>query len=148
MTLEHDKALTGDLVRSLESATAMMQDLLGDIRANATSLTELKIKLESLTEMVHTLSKVVRDGNGKGSMITRLALVEQSVENLDEYLEEMNNKMGRIEQDIKASLEQDKKTEAEYRSDVLKARLKMFTVAAPGAIALAILLVRVLSGAS
>ena len=146
MVTAQDKALTADLARSLESATTLMQDLLGDIKDNATSLVEVRIKLESLRELVGTLSKIVRDGNGKGSMITRLALVEKSLEDMEKYLDEINDKVEKLDDGIKESLVQEKKSEAEFKKEELKAKLKMFGIAAPGAISLAILLIKVLSG--
>lgn len=146
MATAQEKALTAELAKSLESATTLMQDLLGDIRSNATSLAEFKIKLESLREMVDTLSKIVRDGNGKGSMITRLALVERSIEELDKYTEEIGDKVEKLEDEIRESLVEEKKSEAEFKRERLKANIKLFSIAAPGAISLAILLIKVLSG--
>lgn len=147
MAISQDKAMTADLARSLESATTLMQDLLGDIKENATSFALLKQKLEALEETVDVLSKIVRDGNNNSRpMITRLALVEKSVIDMGKYLDEIHEKVEKIEDGIKNSLMKEKQSEAEFKREQLIAKIKLFGIAAPGAISLSILLIKVLSG--
>ncbi|GAF93983.1 unnamed protein product, partial [marine sediment metagenome] len=52
MPTSGNNKLAEELARSLEASTALMQDLLGDIKDNATSLALVKAKLESLSDSV------------------------------------------------------------------------------------------------
>ena len=153
MATSDNKQLSEELARSLESATALMQDLLGDIKDNATSLALVKAKLESLSGSVESLSKIVRDGNGKGSMITRLALAEKSLEDIedgfDELKVEITAAVNEIRQSLLVHVEEDAKVHAQvqkFERDRLIAKLKIVAVVAPGAIALAILIIKMLMG--
>jgi len=152
-TSENNNKLAEELAKSLESATALMQDLLGDIKGNATSLALVKAKLESLSDNVETLSHIVRDGNGKGSMITRLALVEKSTEDIEENFDELKKELSSAVKELRACIEEEKKSDAEeekslkeYKREKLLAKLKVVVVVAPGLIALAIVLIRMLTG--
>ena len=78
-----------ELLKSIEALMTLMQGLLGDIKEHSTSLAIVKERLESLTGNVEALSHVVRDGNGQGSMVTRLALIEQSIENIEKGFDEL-----------------------------------------------------------
>ena len=92
MPASKNNDLSQELAKSLESATSLMNDLLGDIKDNATSLATLKVKLESLSDSVESLSHIVRDGNGKGSMVTRVALTEQSLGHIEDSFDADLNK--------------------------------------------------------
>jgi len=151
-TSENNK-LAEELAKSLESATTLMQDLLGDIKDNATSLALVKAKLESLSDSVEALSHIVRDGNGRGSMMTRLALVEKAVEDIDAHFDNLKKEVDESIKELKACIEEEKdareateKTEKEYKREKMLTRLKIAAVVAPGVIALAILLIKMLMG--
>ena len=152
MTTSNDK-LSQELAKSLESATALMQDLLGDIKGNATSLAILKAKLESLSDSVESLSHIVREGNGKGSMVTRLALIEKSVEDIEDGFDELKGEITSALKEIKASIKEEKKSdkevvdkEKEFKRQQLLAKLKILAVTAPGVIALVIVIIKMISG--
>jgi len=97
-----------DLLKSLQSVTTLMNNLLSDIKEHATSLALVKAKLESLTENVDTLSHVVRDGNGKGSVMTRLALAEKSLEDIEEEFHELREENVASVKEIKRCIEKER----------------------------------------
>lgn len=141
--------LTKELARSLDSATSLLNDLLGDIKNNATSLAVLKTKLESLSNSVESLSHIIRDGNGKGSMITRVALLEQSVNHIEEILDEFKEEAGEAIKEIKREIEQEKNStdkDVEFKRERLLTKLKVIAVIAPGAIALGIMIIKMIMG--
>jgi len=151
-TSENNK-LAEELAKSLESATTLMQDLLGDIKDNATSLALVKAKLESLSSSVEALSHIVREGNGKGSMITRLALAEKTLEDIEEHFDKFSEEVHTAIKELKATIDEEKtlrsqeqKSEKEYKREKMLAKLKVAAVVAPGAIALAILIIKMLMG--
>lgn len=138
-----------DLAKSLEAATTLMQDLLGDIKDNALSLADLKAKLESLTNNVETLSYIVRDGNGKGSMITRLALVEKSIEDMEDHYGEIKETLEKLSTKIEDMVKSEKEIEErkqEFRREKLIEKIKLIGLVAPGIIALAIVLFKFFAG--
>jgi len=143
-----------ELLRSLEATTVLMSTLLDDIKEHSTSLTLVKAKLESLSDNVETLSHIVRDGNGKGSMITRLALVEKATENIEDSLDDLKVELRKDLEELKDCMkekEKDEKTEdertKEYKREKMLARLKIIAVAAPGLVALALMLIKMFTGA-
>ena len=83
-----NEELAKDLARSLQITSSLMQNLLSEIRQNSTSLVILKEKLENMRSNVDGLSDIIRNGNGKESLVTRLALVEQTIETLEENVDE------------------------------------------------------------
>lgn len=138
-----------ELIRSLEAATSLMQSLLGDVKNNATSLAILKVRLESLNENVETLSHVVRDGNGKGSVITRMALVEKSLEHITESIDELKKETSQTAKDIRDEIHNEEKNtdkNSEFKRKRLLTKLQIALVVAPGSIALIIMLVKLIFG--
>jgi len=123
--------LVQDLAKSLQATSALMQSLLSEIRQNSTTLAVLKEKLESLRENVNTLSEIVRSGNGRGSLITRLALVEQSLGTLEEQIDEYSR-------EVLEALKLEKETE---RNKSL-GKLKVVAVAIPGIVSLIIIMIK------
>jgi len=142
-----------ELLRSLEATTVLMSTLLDDIKEHSTSLTLVKAKLESLSSSVETLSHVVREGNGKGSMITRLALVEKCAMDLEKGLDdlkaELRKDMDELKDCIKDKEEEEKSEEEklrEFKREKMLTRLKIIAVAAPGLVALALMLIKMFTG--
>jgi len=124
--------LAENLASSLKSTTELVQKLLDEIRDNSTSVAIMKEKFESLNENVATLSHIVRSGNGKGSMITRLALTEKAIEDLNEHLVEIKKCTDEKEQ----SKEEDDLELKKFKRDRLIARIGFWGALLPGVIAL------------
>ena len=151
--LDSNNKLAEELAKSLSASTSLMKDLLGDIKDNATSLALVKAKLESLSSSVDVLSKIVRSDGGKGSVVTRLALAEKTVDDMKEYFNKFNDEVNSAIKDIKKSIEEERK-EDEEKEDTGKAfireqtlsKLKIAAVVAPGIIALVILIIRMAMG--
>ena len=153
MTTSNNNDLSRDLARSLDSATSLMSDLLGDIKDNATSLAVLRVKLESLSDSVEALSHIVRDGNGNGSMVTRVALTEQSISQIEETFNEFKDEMCTAIKEIKSELEEEIKEEHDiaekeriFKREKLLTKIKVLAVVAPGAIALAAMIIKLVMG--
>lgn len=136
--------LAEDLAKSLEATTSLMQSLLGEIRDNATSLAVLKEKLESLAGTVKGLSTIVKDGNGKGSLVTRFALIERDIETLEEHLEEYKKD---LDEEVVNVRNEREKLEEFQRERTLN-MWKVTAVAIPGIISLIITLIKLFSGES
>lgn len=70
------------LIESIKTTTALIQAVSNDLRDNDIDLATLKARLDLVDENVKGLIKVVRDGNGGNSIMTRLALIEEDLAGL------------------------------------------------------------------
>ena len=80
-------------------------------------------KVEALTEDYKSLAHIIRDGNGKGSMITRLAMLERDVNELLSEFEQVKGS-ATTEEENKKAFNREKKIE----------KIKLLAVALPGII--------------
>ena len=97
MTSSDTNELAEDLAKSLNAVTILTQSLLGEIRDNATSLAVLKEKFDTLSENLEVLSKIIRMGNGSRSLLTRVALLEKSIEDIEEEITKVEDSVGKVE---------------------------------------------------
>ncbi len=142
-----------ELLKSLESTTTLMKNLLDDIKDHSTSLAIVKEKLESLSSSVEILSRIVRDDNGKGSMITRLALIEKTTEDIEEHFDELKDEIKKDIGEIKNAIEKEKEEEKSdeekirvFKREKMLTRLKILAVSAPGLLALVLVLIKIFLG--
>jgi len=113
----------------------------------------LKGKLDGIEEKVQYLSHVVRDGNGEKSIITRLALLEKDLSDLEKELEEHTKDDKEMEKSlhervsgVKNLVNQDKKTEAEFKREKTLGFLKLVATIVPGLLALGLVLAKFFLG--
>ena len=144
-----------ELLKSLESTTTLMKNLLDDIKDHSTSLAIVQAKLESLGDSVETLSHIVRDGNGRGSMITRLALIEKTTEDIEEHFDELKDEIKKDIDEIKRVITKEKEEEKGdeekikvFKREKMLARLKILAVAAPWLLALVLVIIKLFLGTS
>jgi chromosome segregation ATPase len=102
-----------DLAITLRATTALIKELVSEFRDNATAVAVMKEKIDSLSESVEILSHIVRDENGKGSMITRMALAEKTIEDLEESINELKKTLSEIKECIEEDREEEEKAVAE-----------------------------------
>jgi hypothetical protein len=152
-TSQNGKVVPEEILKSLEITTTLIQNLLGDIKEHSTSLAMVKTKLEALSVSVSTLSGVVRDGNGNGSLVTRLALAEKTIEDIEKSFNDLKeeveveiNELREYFKKKKAAEDQEKVSERDFNREKRLARLKIVAVAAPGLLALVLMLIKMLSG--
>lgn len=77
-----------DLSDSLKTATYLIQTLMKDLKENEVTTATINTRLESIEEVVHCLNKVVREGNGTQSVLTKIALIESELQDIQERFEE------------------------------------------------------------
>ena len=71
------------LTEGLQATASMIQSLLGEIRDNSVALAAFNAELKNLRDTVNLLSKIVKDGNGSDSLLTRLSLAEKAIRDLE-----------------------------------------------------------------
>src|SRR5271157_4930655 len=78
--------LLARLAEGLDSTAKMTQALLSDLRDSEADFAAMKTELNILKENVKGLSEVIRDG-GTSSILTRVALIEQSLDNIRKWMD-------------------------------------------------------------
>jgi chromosome segregation ATPase len=152
-SLSPNKKSFEELLNSLNTTISLVNTMMGDMRDQSTSLIVLKAKLESLTENVEVLSHIVRNDGGQGSVVTRLALLEKIVEDLEENIDCIKNDVHEEVKSIKEMIESDRAHETKeeelrkkYQQEKVMTKLKLVAIIAPGLISLAIILIKMLAG--
>ena len=154
--MSENETLVEELLKSIQSTTSLIQGLMSEIKSNEKALTTLEVKLESLTESAKVLSKIVRDDNGNKSILTRVALLENDLADLNTNYKEFKthiykkmesaqenilktNKM--LEKRIDRVVEEKNNKENTHKEKVI-AGLKIV----PGVLALVLVLVKLIWG--
>jgi len=124
---------------------------MSELRDNSTALATLEAKLQALHENMQGIIKVVRDDNGNKSIVTRMALVEKELKDIDERYSNLKDEIEKKFVEVKVLLEKmsdDKEVEKE-KADKEKefGRDKIITVLKiiPGLLALGYAIIDMLS---
>lgn len=103
--------IINDFVKELEQTAQQVKDLLNELRDSKIDAATIKLELKLVVENVKELSSIIKDGDKNGSVLTRLALLEQSVHYIKEYVEkdstvgnELNTRIALLEQTVKGLL--------------------------------------------
>jgi hypothetical protein len=87
-----DHLLLEEFVKDLEATTLQVQSLLQDIRESEVEFATIKTELRIFIEHVKELSSIIREGDGGSSLLTRIALVEKSVTEIEAWVKTTNQK--------------------------------------------------------
>lgn len=131
-----------DLASSLQFTTDLMNKLLGEIQDNATTLAVLRENLRDVKDDFDSLKQIVTRGNGKGAMITRLALIEKDIENIYSKIIEQKEDLERELENNRVSRERVDGFEKKKKMEILK----LIIVSSPGIITLVHLLIKSIFG--
>jgi chromosome segregation ATPase len=89
-----------ELIKSLQSVATVMTGLLGDLRNQSVSLATVKAQLEDIRGNVDMLSHIVRDGNnGQKSLLTRVSLVEQNIEEVEKNAKDIKEAYDKVKRE-------------------------------------------------
>ena len=90
-----------ELIKSLQSVATVMTGLLGDLRNQSVSLATVKAQLEDIRGNVDMLSHIVRDGNnGQKSLLTRVSLVEQNIEEVEKNAKDIKEAYDKVKREM------------------------------------------------
>ena len=85
----------------------MAQTLLEELRESKTDFAAIRTELDFLSENVKSISKILREGNGDLSVLTKLALLNQKIDDInkwkdahDEKAENLEKKLLLIDKDV------------------------------------------------
>jgi len=95
-----NKIVVQTLIKGLEEAKNSMQNMQKQIHSMEITLTELKSQNDNMSDDVHQMVKIIRDGNGKEPLIDRVTKLENKAEGFSKHIEE--GKQAKVE-DVKGS---------------------------------------------
>lgn len=72
-----------EFIKDLEATSEQVQKLLETVRNSELDFAAIKTELRILCENVKDISSLLRDGDGKVSLVTRVVLLEQKIYNLE-----------------------------------------------------------------
>ncbi len=117
-----DQALLDQFIRDLESTSEVLEKLLDQIQESEVDLAAHKTELRILCEEVKRLSTIVR-GEGGISLVTRMALIEQRMIELEKDWQEKKNED-----------KEDRKSLVEVKLADKKGKWELYTILVTGVI--------------
>ncbi len=81
-----DNQLIQQLAAGLQSTSALIQGLLREIRENSLGMASFEGELSGLQRTVTSLNRVLQEGDGKASILTRVALLESDCKQLSNVM--------------------------------------------------------------
>lgn len=81
-----------EFIKELESTSEQVQELLETVRGSEIDFAAFKIELRVLCEQVKDISRILRDNDGKPSLVTRFMLLEQKYLDLEKNFEKAIDK--------------------------------------------------------
>lgn len=99
-----DAQMIEEFIEDLEATSQQVQRLLDTVRASELDFAAIKTELRILCENVKDISSLLRDGDGGISIITRIALLEMKIRELEKDIEKDFDKKGEAERFTQKSL--------------------------------------------
>lgn len=87
-----DAQLIEKFIKDLDATSDQIQKLLDTVRVSELDFAAIKTELRILCENVKDISRILRGGDGSASIVTKVALLEQKVKELEEDLEKADQK--------------------------------------------------------
>lgn len=112
---ESSDILLARLAEGLDSTAKMTQALLSDLRESEADFAAMKTELNILKENVRGLSELIRDG-GASAILTRVALIEQNIENIKAWMDNHVDVHHRLKKDFSEIRDQITRMEARLAS--------------------------------
>lgn len=132
---EHNQQLIQQLAAGLNSTSALIQGLLREIRENSLTLASFEGELAGLQRTVSSLNRVLQEGDGKASILTRVALLESQLKAITDgfnaFLEEQKRAAELVKQENTALIKQ----EMQGKVQVRLGKQQMIGVIAPAILA-------------
>ncbi len=114
-----DNQLIQQLAAGLQSTSALIQGLLREIRENSLSMASFEGELSGLQRTVTSLNRVLQEGDGKASILTRVALLERNYKelaaDLQSALDDQKKEAQTAREESVALIKQDKENKVKVR---------------------------------
>ena len=86
----------------LSDLSQLIESLLREIKDNSVTLATFNAELQNLRETVRGLSGVIKDGNGKESLLTRVSLLENEIESARKLAEKQVDQIEKLKEGSQA----------------------------------------------
>jgi len=84
------KYLIGQVVSSISTTNELIQSLAKELQTNAVTLATMKAGIGNLDQVVHSLSKIIKEGSdGHDPLLSRIAVLENISETLECSVKEL-----------------------------------------------------------
>ncbi len=107
--------LAETLTRGLQATASLIQSLSGEIRDNSVALAAFSADLKHLRENVSGLSRILKDGDGEDSLITKTRLIEKWIEDAEDDMATLKAQITALEKSHHEQALQDKQGANTYR---------------------------------
>lgn len=132
---EPNTQLIQQLAANLQGTSALIQGLLRSIQDNALTLAAFEGEITGLQRTVSSLNRVLQEGDGKASILTRVALLENQVEaltkDLQGYIGAQKTRAERARRDSAALVKQ----QLDSKLKVRLSKMQVATVIVPSVLA-------------
>lgn len=88
-----DNVSAGHLSQGLQITASLIQGLLGEIRDNSIALAAFNAEVKNMRETVNLLSKILKDGNGTPSVVTKISIIEGDIQRIQNGQRELSDKV-------------------------------------------------------
>lgn len=85
-TIDKERKLFDEFVKTLETTTEQVILLLTDINNSKVELAEIKTELKFLIDNVKELSSIIKDSSNGKSVLTRIVLIEMEINQIKDYI--------------------------------------------------------------
>lgn len=86
-SIKNSDIMLEQLAEGLESNTKLAQGLLRELKESERDFAAVRTELNILSDNVKSLSRLVRDGNGEMSLLTRIAVIDQKVQDIQKWVD-------------------------------------------------------------
>ena len=95
-----EEVMLEKLAEGINSTSKLTHALLEEIKGSEADFAVIKTELSILRENVKSLSEIVREGNGATSLITKISLIDQKIQDLYKWIDNHEDSHYRIKNEI------------------------------------------------
>jgi chromosome segregation ATPase len=88
------------LAEGLDSTSRMTQSLINELKESESDFAAVKTELGILRDNVKSLNNIVREGNGTASILTKIALIERQLQEIEKWTSEHSGTHQKTKNDI------------------------------------------------
>lgn len=89
---QSDLLLIEEFIKDVESTSNQVAQLLKEMRDSEVEFATVKTELRILVQNFKELSALIKDGDGRISILTRMALLEKSIKDIEEWVKKQDAK--------------------------------------------------------
>lgn len=88
--------LINQIASGLSTTTDLIKGLSHELKENSIELAIIKTDLNNVIGDVNTLSKILKDGNGEAPVLSRIAVIENTIDQTNKSIDDINQGNERV----------------------------------------------------